>query len=38
LAGVVKIAKVRTHSPSGAFQFSQIPAMPNGERSFIAIA
>jgi hypothetical protein len=28
LAGVVRIAKVRTHSPFGFFQFSQMPAMP----------
>src|SRR5947207_13064945 len=39
LASVVMIAKVLTHSPGdGSFQFSQIPAMPNGAPSFMAIA
>jgi hypothetical protein len=27
-----------TMKPSGFFQFSQMPAIPNGERSFMAIA
>src|SRR5262245_55479782 len=36
---VVMMANVRIHSPeAGSFQFSQIPARPNGEPSFIAIA
>jgi hypothetical protein len=35
----VMMAKVRIHSPVlGSFQFSQRPAIPNGEPSFIAIA
>src|SRR5262249_13044055 len=39
LASVVTIAKVRVHSPEvGFFQFSHIPAMPNGTPSFMAIA
>src|SRR6266699_6176003 len=39
LASVVIIAKVRIHLPeAGSFQFSQIPAMPNGAPSFMAIA
>src|ERR1700746_3910955 len=39
LASVVMIAKVRVHSPEvGSFQFSQIPAIPNGAPSFMAIA
>ena len=33
------LANVRIHSPeTGSFQFSRIPAMPNGAPSFIAIA
>src|SRR3954471_18260562 len=33
------IANVRIHSPEvGSFQFSQIPEIPNGEPSFMAIA
>jgi hypothetical protein len=33
------IAKVRTHSPEvGSRQFSQIPPMPNGLASFMAMA
>src|SRR6202040_3389980 len=39
LASVVMMTKVRIHSPVlGSFQFSQRPAIPNGEPSFIAIA
>ena len=39
LALVVMTANVRIHSPDdGSFQFSQMPAMPNGAPSFIAIA
>ena len=39
LALVVMIANVRIHSPeAGSFQFSQIPAMPNGPPSLMAIA
>jgi hypothetical protein len=38
-ASVVMIANVRIHSPeAGCFQFSQMPAMPNGLPSFVAIA
>src|SRR5262249_57992857 len=34
---VVMMANVRIHSPeAGSFQFSQMPAMPNGAPSFIA--
>jgi hypothetical protein len=33
------VAKVRTHSEvAGSRQFSQTPAMPKGERSFMAMA
>src|SRR5262249_39153487 len=33
------MANVRIHSPDvGSFQFSQIPARPNGEPSFMAMA
>src|SRR5262249_51607463 len=36
---VVMMAAVRSHSPeAGSFQFSQIPAIPNGAPSFMAIA
>src|SRR5262249_47989742 len=36
---VVMMANVRIHSPeAGSFQFSQMPAIPNGEQSFIAMA
>src|SRR6266404_9693003 len=36
---VVMIANVRIHSPeAGSFQFSQMPAIPNGAPSFMAIA
>src|SRR6266576_7040869 len=39
LASVVMIANVRIHSPEvGFFQFSQIPEIPNGAPSFMAIA
>src|SRR6266550_1529408 len=39
LASVVMIAKVRIHSlEAGSFQFSHIPAIPNGAPSFMAIA
>jgi hypothetical protein len=42
LAGVVRIAKVRTHSPFGFFQFSQMPAMPlvsrGGGRSHLVLS
>src|SRR5438552_18095971 len=39
LASVVMTAKVRVHSPEAeSFQFSQIPAIPNGAPSFMAIA
>src|SRR5215207_10923696 len=38
-AFVVRTANVLTHSPVlGSFQFSQMPASPNGEPSFIPIA
>src|ERR1700755_486033 len=39
LASVAVIAQVRVHSPEVvSFQFSHIPAMPNGAPSFMAIA
>jgi hypothetical protein len=39
LASVVITANVRSHSPeAGRFQFFQMPAMPNGAPSFMAIA
>jgi len=39
LDGTVTIAKVRSHSPvRGLRQFSQSPARPNGELSFMAMA
>jgi len=39
LASVVITANVLIHSPeAGSFQFSQMPAIPNGLPSFMAIA